>query len=624
MCGIAGFFSPNNIFSETDLQVMTHAVAHRGPDAEGFYLDEICGLGHRRLSILDLSEKANQPMYSHNDRYAMVFNGEVYNFKEIAHTLQIPLHTTSDSEVILEAFSRQGIEFVHTLNGMFALAIYDKAQQELYIFRDRLGIKPLFYFWDGSNFAFASELKSLLKLTQLPQQINRQAISQFLRLGYIPAPGSIYKNIYKVLPGNFIKLSKNKLEEHGYWKLYEKILPATLDNEKQAFDELKKLLDSSVRYQLISDVPLGIFLSGGIDSSLVAAIAASQSEKPVNTFSIGFEDSRFDESRYAQEVAKHLHTIHHPFLVSASNTKELVESMLDLYDEPYADSSAIPTMLISQLARKHVKVVLCGDGADELFFGYGMHVWAKRLHNTGVNLFKKPLRILLLQGRHARYQKAADMLDYVEENSLEEHIFSQEQGFFSHRALQQLLVENHISSNGHSNGNYSTVSPKMQMNNGRKISPMEKQALFDTQYYLPDDLLVKVDRASMKYGLEARVPYLDHRVVEFAINLSPDLKYKNGTSKYILKQVLFEKLPAHLFDRPKQGFSIPLHEWLRKDLNYLLEDYLNERVIRQAGIVEYSQVKQLKEQFLAGNNYFYNRLWVLIVLHRFLSKKKFH
>jgi asparagine synthase (glutamine-hydrolysing) len=548
----------------------------------------------------------------------------VYNFKEIAHQLQLSLHTSSDSEVILEAFSKQGADFVHALNGMFALAIYDKDQQKLYLFRDRLGIKPLFYFWDGVKFAFASELKSLLTLSGIPRQLNHQAISHFLRLGYIPAPGTIYNNIYKVLPGNYIKLSKNKLEEHCYWKLQSKILPETIQNEQEAFNGLNQLLESAVRYQLISDVPLGIFLSGGIDSSLVAAIAASQSEKPVNTFSIGFEDSRFDESRYAQVVAKHLNTTHHPFIVSASQTKDLVESMLDLYDEPYADSSAIPTMLISQLARQHVKVVLCGDGADELFFGYGMHVWAKRLQYKGVHLFKKPLRKLLQQGAHARYQKAADMLDYADEKYLQEHIFSQDQGFFSDRDLQHLLIKNQFYANGQSAGNNITFSSGLLTNKGRKISPMEKQALFDTQYYLPDDLLVKVDRASMKYGLEARVPYLDHQVVEFAINLSPDLKYKNGTSKYILKQVLFDRLPAHLFNRPKQGFSIPLHEWLRKDLKYLLDDYLNEQVIRQVGIVEYGQVKQLKERFLDGNNYPYNRLWILIVLHRFLVKKKFH
>jgi asparagine synthase (glutamine-hydrolysing) len=393
--------------------------------------------------------------------------------------------------------------------------------------------------------------------------------------------------------------------------LGESITARECTDETSAKAQLESLLASSVNYQLISDVPLGVFLSGGIDSSLITALAVKQSAGTVNTFSIGFEESRYSEASYAKEVARHLGTSHHELIVTAREARNLIETMMDVYDEPYADSSAIPTMLVSEFARRQVTVVLCGDGADELFFGYGMYQWAQRLATPGLKYIKNPLARVLKQGRLARYQKAAGMLDYEDTDCLPGHIFSQEQGFFSRKELKEIMI---------------TPYPKdlclPALMPGRDLTAMESQSLFDMQYYLPDDLLVKVDRASMQYGLEARVPYLDHRVVEFALNLSPDLKYKNGISKYLLKEILYQYVPRQLFERPKRGFSIPLHEWLRKDLKHLLDDYLNESLVRKAGVVKYEMVKALKRDFLEGNSYVYNRLWVLIVLHRFLWKHK--
>lgn len=609
MCGISGFLSFDDFFSERSLARMTRSLEHRGPDAEGLFYDGACGLGHRRLSILDLSEGANQPMQSVDHSSIIVFNGEVYNYREIGDALGIPLRTTSDTEVVLELFARQGIGAVTQFNGMFAFAFYNARQQELHLVRDRLGIKPLFYYWDGRHLAFASELKSLKALPELDIRPDLTVISQFLHLGYIPAPATIYKNVFKLLPGHYLKGTRNGLTTKAFWSPEGSITAQVLDDEKVAKRQLEDLLLSSVQYQLISDVPLGVFLSGGIDSSTVAALASRLSNTRLNTFSIGFAEEKFNEAHYAAAVAKHLGTQHHAFTVSAVEAKRLVEPMLDAYDEPYADSSAIPTMLVSQLARKHVTVALCGDGGDELFFGYGMYQWAERLANPWLKAIRKPVSRLLTLPKGSRYRKAAALFQYQDEATLAGHIFSQEQGFFAKRELAFLLAD----CPAHNR-------PPDRRDLHRRLTPREGQALYDLENYLPDDLLTKVDRATMHYGLEARVPLLDHRVVEFALNLDPALKYRNGVTKYLLKEVLYQYIPRELFDRPKRGFSIPLADWLRGDLKYLQDKYLSRAVVERYGIVRFTMVKNLIEQFNGGNGYVYHRIWLLIVLHYWLQK----
>jgi asparagine synthase (glutamine-hydrolysing) len=630
MCGITGFFTTDNSFTQDDLSAMNHCLAHRGPDADGFYFDGVCGLGHRRLSILDLSDQANQPMYSHDGRYVMVYNGEVYNYAEIAQTLEksgssggTSWRTTSDSEVILEAFSKQGMDFLPQLNGMFAIAIFDTQTQALFLFRDRMGIKPLYYFWNGKDFAFSSELKALCSLASVPRTLNTSAIHQYLQLGYIPAPDTIYQQVFKMPAAAWIKITAGGKEEGTYWNLSSHISPETFNQEPQALQTLDGLLRSAVKYQLISDVPVGIFLSGGIDSSTIAAYASQVSETTVNTFSIGFHldstkaaniaQNRYNEADYARAVATRLGTNHHEFMVSSKESQDLVEKLMEVYDEPYADSSAIPTMIVSQLARKHVTVTLSGDGGDELFMGYGMYQWAERLSNPLFKLLRRPMATVLGRMKQASFRKAENMFRYTHTKSIPQHVFTHEQGFFHLSELDCLLTVS--AKNGAVPFVYDPALP-----DSRRLSATEQQALFDLQYYLPDDLLVKVDRATMLYGLEARIPLLDHRLVEFALNLSPDLKVKNGERKYLLKKALYQYLPEKLFERPKQGFAIPLNEWLRTDLKYLLDVYLDEHVIRKAGVIEYSGVQSLVKRFLNGEYHLYNKVWLLVVLHQFLTR----
>lgn len=613
MCGLSGFYQTHHSFDQSDLKAMTDTIAHRGPDSDGFFVDAHVGLGHRRLSVIDLRAVANQPMWSHDQRYCIIFNGEVYNFKEIASSLTVPLKTLGDTEVVLELFAKDGTASVDKLNGMFAHVIYDAQENSLYIFRDRMGIKPLYYYWDGNLFAFASELKSLLKNVSVKKNvfINKEAINLFLHLGYIPQPHSIYQNIYKFPSGSFAVLKNRELKIQSYWNPDEKVKSETLNDFTDAKSQLKKLVESSVRYRMISDVPFGTFLSGGTDSGLVTAVAQSVSSEPVNTFSIGFKESKYNESEYARAVAKYLGTRHHEFEVSYNDAIQLMDSILDSYDEPYADSSAIPTMLVSKLARQHVTMALSGDGGDELFFGYGAYLWAKRLNNPMIRNSRQMLA-LLFSSMNNRYKRIANLFQFDSTNDLRAHIFSQEQYLFSNGEVQNILKPEFKTE----------MKIDQEAKLPRKLSSMESQALFDLHYYLKDDLLVKVDRASMKYSLEARVPLLDYRIVEFALNLSPDLKYHHGVMKYLLKELLYDYVPRELFNRPKWGFAIPLQMWLKKELKYLIDDYLSEESVNSSGVVNYPVVNDLKKRFFAGEDYLYNRLWQLIILHKWFLEKK--
>jgi asparagine synthase (glutamine-hydrolysing) len=638
MCGIAGFMSFNRYFNEEDLHKMTNRIAHRGPDAEGFFFDGICGLGHRRLSIIDLSDRSNQPMYSANGRYVIVYNGEVYNFQEIGAGLKessgntsLKLKTSSDTEVILEAFSQLGIDSIQQLNGMFAIAIYDKELQELYLIRDRLGIKPLMYYWDGNNLAFASEIKSLTELSKVNREINPESIGDFLHLGFIPAPNSIFKHIYKLHPGTYLKIDKNGIATTRYWNVRQKLTNNIITDKEEALVKLSDLLMSSVQYQLKSDVPFGVFLSGGIDSSLVTAQAVGLSGVKVNTFSIGFEENSHNESEYAKAIANYLGTNHHEFIVSYKDAINLFDRIFETYDEPNADSSFIPTMLVSKLARKYVTVTLSGEGGDELFFGYGAYIWAKRLANPAVKLLRKPAAALL-SNMSSRYQRVAQLLRTEDSYNLRSHIFSQEQYYFTNTEINDLIKApfakpgflSDLSGQESESILAELQSEGLTTVKQRKLNAMEQQALFDIKYYLPYDLLTKVDRSSMQFSLETRVPYLDHRVVEFAINLSPELKYNKGIPKYILKQILYKYVPEKLFDRPKQGFAIPLNKWLRNELKYLITDYLNPEVIKSIGIADPSKVQKLVNEFIDGKDYLYNRIWLLIVLHKWFKDNQIY
>ncbi len=635
MCGLAGYYSTEKKFNRADLDLMTSCMQHRGPNADGYFEHQSVGFGHRRLSIIDLSSRANQPMTSLNGRYVIIFNGEVYNFTEIGARIknitsqqhEVQFKTSSDTEIILEAFVHYGVDFVHQLNGMFVIVIYDKLLDELYVFRDRLGIKPLFYYWDGKNFLFASELKALQKINSIPKEINTDAVADFLHLSYIPTPNTIYKHIFKMQSGGWMKITHDGLEKGKYWNLKSKLHNNVIHDKEQALVKLSDLIMSSVQYQLKSDVPFGVFLSGGIDSSLVTAQAVGLSSVKVNTFSIGFEENTHNESEYAKAIARYLGTDHHEFIVSYKDAINLIDTALDMYDEPFGDSSSIPTMLVSKLAKQYVTVTLSGEGGDELFFGYGAYRWARRMNNPVLHAVRKPVSTLLSQLAN-RYQRVGMLLNYSEKDFLQSHIFSQEQYFFSRSELKNLLIDPYKSSATFEKGEmpkflraHDTPDPAEFLNvKERSLTPMESQALFDLEYYLQDDLLTKVDRASMHYSLETRVPYLDHRLVELALNVSPALKFKNGISKYILKEILYQYLPKKFFDRPKQGFAIPLNKWLSNELHYLIDDYLSEKVINQFKVVSYSFVKDILYRFENGSEYLFNRIWLLIVLHRWLKK----
>jgi len=620
MCGIVGFISSSS--SEPALiQEMIKGIQHRGPDANGIFINDekTCALGHTRLSIIDLSEQANQPFYSRDGRYVIIYNGEVYNFKEVREELQskqgVVFRTSSDTEVILEAFACWGPSMVNKLSGMFALAIYDKQQRSFTLFRDRVGKKPLFYFSGEGLFAFASEIKALLKhpVIQRQAQLDKTMIATFLHLGYIPEPHTGYVNIKKFPSGSWAEVDSNlKMQTHPYWKATEWLKPDGMSVD-QAKKELSGRLNRAVEQRLISDVPLGTFLSGGTDSSLVTAIAARHVSSPIKTFSIGFTESKFDESQYARAVASHLKTQHTEYKLSEREALSMLEPYLDHFDEPFADTSAIPTMLVSKLARQEVTVALTGDGGDELFQGYGSYTWANRLDSLKWKLARAPLQGIFSTTRSNRLLRVSKLLEHVKEHQIRSHIFSQEQYFFSQHEIESKLLAQAKDFVPFEYSDPTAVS--------RNWSAGECQALFDFQYYLKDDLLVKVDRASMYYALECRCPLLDQSVVELALQLDLSLKVKHGKSKWILKELLREHLPDRLIDRPKWGFSIPLAQWLKGDLQYLVDQYLSTEAIQETGIFNPNYIENLKAQFLRGRDYLYNRLWVLIVIQRWLKKQ---
>lgn len=608
MCGIAGLVGFPD--SKADIKVMTNAMSHRGPDAEGFHHDDICSLGHRRLSIIDLSDAANQPMKSHCGRYLMVYNGEVYNFHDIAAEIGIQMRTASDTEVILEAFVKWGNSFVYRLNGMFAIAIWDIQEHKLHLFRDRIGVKPLYYFHSGQQFAFASELKAITAVGRIRQQlhIDQEAIMCYLHMGYTPAPYSAYAEIRKFPQGSAGTFSKGQFEMTQWWKPEDQIKGTIISDEHGATEQLDSLLRDSVKKRLISDVPYGTFLSGGIDSSTVTAIAQTQCSGTLNTFSIGFSDSKFNESIFAKKVAEYLGTRHHEFILEQQDALKLITDLNSIYDEPFADSSAIPTLLVSKMAKQHVTMTLSGDGGDELFFGYGAYNWARRLNHPFFKHMRTPLRLALGMG-NSRQKRASWLFNFNAQNNLRTHIFSQEQYLFSETEAYSLL---------HNQKNMKHLIDYEKDISARQLDFAELQALFDMKYYLPDDLLVKVDRASMHFSLETRVPILDYRIAEFALNLSPALKLKNKQTKYLLKQVLFKYVPEHLFERPKWGFSIPLAGWMRNSLNEMILDHIHSDTLQSYLQIKTDAIPAVRK-WMAGNDLYYNRIWQLFVLSRFLE-----
>ncbi len=535
----------------------------------------------------------------------MIFNGEVYNYKELAVKYNIQTRTTSDSEVILEAFAKVGIACVNDFNGMFSLAIWDKEDKKLFIIRDRFGVKPLVYYHKDSDFAFASELKALLQLP-IEKKINMAALQDYFFLEYVPNSQSILEGFQKLPNGHYLIAEKGKIEVKSYYKFTEKIIarPLAPRNEKDVLDEFEELLASSVKYRQISDVPIGAFLSGGTDSSLICALFQKQNVNPVNTFTIGFDVKGYDESGYASQVAKILKTNHSETHLSDKSSIAIVDKIVDFYDEPFAAPSTIPSYLVCNVARKNVTVAMSGDGGDELFMGYGyydVYRKVKTLYRMDLGVGRHLVHSLFKM-RGPRYERASRLFD-LPSKDLFAHLWSEQQYMFSEKEIGSLL---NLSSTDLS------IKDNWRKIEGMNLSDFEKISLFDIDQYLTHNLLYKMDAASMANSLEVRNPYLDYRVMEFCYNLPQEFKIKNGTPKYLMKKLLQRYLPDELVYRRKWGFPAPIGNWLTRELSYMIDKWLDPQRIKSQGLFNEKQVAHYVTAFRNGKNFHDKRIWSLI------------
>ena len=579
MCGIAGFWT-NEVVNAADIDSMSAAISHRGPDDSGVWSDgHGLIMAHRRLSIIDLSHAGHQPMESQCNRYILTYNGEIYNHKDIRGKIDklklgIKWRGQSDTETLLVALSCWGIEkTLKIINGMFSFALFDRKNKTLSLARDHLGQKPLYYGHNNNTFLFGSELKAIKAYSSFSGEIDRESLSLQMKYSYIPAPRTIYKGIKKLLPGTFLVISlpdiHKELIPKAYWSFLDVaqsgINNKFIGNEKKIITRLDDLLGNSIRNQLISDVPLGAFLSGGIDSSTVVALMQKYSNLPVKTFSIGFDKKNQNEAVYAKKIANYLGTEHTELYITTEDILNTIPLLPDLYDEPVSDSSQIPTFLVSKMAKKHVKVALSGDGADELFGGYKRHFnthkwwgsiqkipkWARIPISKGLGSVPPYLWDFASMGQYEGLKDTMYKLSKVMSANDTLSLYNQ---FISIWDDSNLVV---IKDNGENKIDDSFVKFGLEV---------EKIMIMDTLNYLPGDILTKVDRAAMGVSLETRIPFLDHKVVEFAWRVPMSMKIRNGNSKWILREVLGQYVPKEMFNRPKKGFGVPLGDWLRTDL----------------------------------------------------------
>lgn len=551
----------------------------------------------------------------------MIYNGELYNYKEVAVKYNIQPRTSSDSEIILEAFAKKGVECVQDFNGMFALAIWDRRDKKLFILRDRFGVKPLVYYLKGNDFAFASELKALLQLP-VEKKINSTALQDYLFLEYIPNANSILQDFYKLPNGHYMLVEmgedKVKVEVRSYYDFREKIAPRPLAarKENEVLDEFEDLLSSAVKYRQVSDVPIGAFLSGGTDSSLICALFQKQNTSPVNTFTIGFDVAGYDESGYASQVASILKTNHSETHLSDKSSMSIVDHVADYYDEPFAAPSTIPSYLVCKEARKKVTVAMSGDGGDELFMGYGYYELYKKIRkiyriDPGIGRY---LVQSIFKMKGPRYERAARLFN-LPSKDLFAHLWSEQQYMFSEKEIGSLLNLKDTSL---------SIKDNWRRIDSMKLDDLEKISLFDIEQYLANNLLYKMDSASMANSLEVRNPYLDYRLVEYSFNLPLEFKIRNGTAKYLMKKLLKRYLPDELVDRRKWGFPAPIGDWLSRDLSYLVDKWLDPQRIRQQGIFNEKQVAFYVNAFRSGKKFHDKRVWSLIFFqmwhHKYLEK----
>src|SRR5664279_1865243 len=639
MCGIAGFIAGRAQGASRPIDdiaaSMSETVRHRGPDDDGVWIDREAGVAliHRRLSIVDLSPAGHQPMVSADGRYVIIYNGEVYSHEEIRPSLTSRgawFRGHSDTEVMLESFAAFGVEAtLRRLIGMFAIALWDRRERTLTLVRDRLGIKPLYWAKFGDLFLFGSELKALRAHPGWTPRIDRNAVTSFMRLNYITAPHTIYEGVHKLEPGTVLTVPWGGEPKYERFWDARQVAHAGLANpnhgsDRELTDELEALLTDAVRRRMIADVPLGAFLSGGIDSSTVVALMKAADAGPVKTFTIGFDIAGFDEAPHAAAVARHLGTDHTELTVTAQQALDIIPQLPEWYDEPFADSSQIPTYLVSAMTRKHVKVALSGDGGDELFAGYNRY-----------QLTQRSWRGLSLLPRAARCAMAAAL------TSVSPDRWSRLLAFLPSRVPAQIGDKLHKAASvlalPDGDAVYRRLITHWEPNEVMPGTPepkgiiwdaslaaeipslLDRMQLLDLVTYLPDDILTKVDRASMAVALEARVPLLDHRVVEFAWRLPRAAKIRGGVSKWLLRQVLYRHVPPALIERPKMGFSIPLGDWLRGPLRDWAESLLSESRLREAGLLDAQRVRQCWQDHLGGHNREY-QLWNVLMLEAWREK----
>lgn len=626
MCGITGIFAFNLIgkFNRVNIAAATMCLEQRGPDNQNIYNDDWVALGHRRLSIIDTSSVAHQPMWDESERYCIAFNGEIFNYRQLRQELEakgIKFFSQSDTEVLLKLYILEKEKCLNKLNGFFALCIYDKQEQSFFIARDRYGVKPLLYLFDEDKFLFASEMKSILQYG-IEKNIDYNSLFTYLQLNYIPAPDTIFTNVKKLLPGYYLTIVNRQLSIVNWYDIPQE--QDTTPTYEVAKEKLKELLDASVQRRLISDVPLGAFLSGGIDSSVITALA-SKHKPDLHTFSIGFKDEKFfDETEYAKLVASHFKTEHTVFSLTNDDLYEHVHSILNYLDEPFADSSAINVYILSKQTRKHATVALSGDGADELLAGYNKHAAFYRSFHPGLKeslvTALNPLWNMIPQSRNNPLSnKARQFARFAEGMKLSpQERYWRWASFADETESKNLLSDQ-------SRAAISDLYNKNKAFNLKHISDsgnMNEILLTDTKLVLPNDMLTKVDLMSMANGLEVRTPFLDFEVVNFIFSLPEDFKINSSIRKRILQDTFRDILPAQLYKRPKKGFEVPLLKWFRKEMkSMIVDDLLSKKLIEEQGIFNYSEIEKLKTQLFSSNpGDVHARIWGLIVFQFWWKK----
>ncbi len=635
MCGLAGFWTPEHEVRDglATVRAMTDAIRHRGPDADGHWSDGGAGLflGHRRLSILDLSPAGAQPMVSAGGRYIISFNGEIYNFGDLRAELVSQgcrFRGQSDTEVLLAAVERWGVmSALQKSAGMFALALWDRQERTLVLTRDRIGEKPLYYGWCGHTFLFGSELKALRRHPEWRGEIDRDAVAVFLRHNYIPAPHSIYRAIRKVVPGTVVVVGPDRrVREQVYWSMADAAERGAANrlpmNADAATDELEQLLRRTVRQQMVADVPLGAFLSGGVDSSLIVALMQAESARPVKTFTIKFDEPAYDESAHARAVSDHLKTDHTELRVAPSDALAVIPSLPEMYDEPFSDSSQIPTFLVSKLARQHVTVSLSGDGGDEFFGGYPRYALTLQIWNT---LRWSPLAVRAMCAQALRAVPAGGwdlLLRPVKRRAVSGELVHKLAAVLGSTSLEAQYRQfvTHWPEPGRLALGATEASTVLTADGPGLVEPLHRLMYLDSVSYLPDDIFAKVDRASMAVSLETRAPLVDHRVVEFAWRVPAALNYENGRGKLLLRRVLDRFVPRAIIERPKMGFGVPIGEWLRGPLREWADALIGEDRLRREGFFDADLVRRTWDEHQQGQRRHY-LLWDVLMFQAWLERQ---